>query len=247
MFTKNKKADSNINEVRRVLSDKTDFSTSETYKTIRTNIMFSLPKKQHGKVIALTSSAPGEGKTTTCINLAVTFAQTGAKVIIVDCDLRRARIHRYLESDRGEGVSNILCGFSDVKDVIIRNARENLDVLTAGEIPLNPADLLETQEFTDLIDGLKKEYDYVFIDTPPVTAVTDATVIAKLCNGIIVIVRKNSTTFDMLDITMDTLKKTQTPILGAIILGNEAKNKKYAYNKYKYNYGYSYSDDHDED
>lgn len=175
---RNKKNDIHEMETGRIISAETDFNTVETYKAIRTNIMFSLPKKEYGKVICVTSSAPGEGKTTTCTNLAITFAQTGAKVALVDCDLRKARIHRYLEIKRDEGVSNILCGFSEIENTLIKNVRENLDVLTAGEIPLNPAELLQTQEFDNLIDKLRKEYDYVFIDTPPITVVTDAVIVS---------------------------------------------------------------------
>ena len=239
----NKKNDIHEMETGRIISAETDFNTVETYKAIRTNIMFSLPKKEYGKVICVTSSAPGEGKTTTCTNLAITFAQTGAKVALVDCDLRKARMHRYLEIKRDEGVSNILCGFSEIENTLIKNVRENLDVLTAGEIPLNPAELLQTQEFDNLIDKLRKEYDYVFIDTPPITVVTDAVIVSKLCDGIVIVIRVDHTTFDMLDETAETLEKSGKPILGAIMLGGGSKAKKYGYyksGKYKYKHGYKY-------
>ncbi len=230
----------------RILTANSDFNTVETYKTIRTNIMFSLPKNDSGKVIAVTSSIPNEGKTTTCINLAITFAQTGAKVILIDCDLRKARAHRYLDSDRTEGVSNILCGFADAKSAIKKNIRENLDMLSAGELPPNPAELLQTQVFSDLIEQLKQEYDYIFIDTPPVTVVTDALIISKLCMGVVIVVRENITTFDVLDETMSALKKSQTQITGVIMLGSETKSKKGEYynsRKYKYKYNYNYGDE----
>lgn len=235
--------ESKLSYVERIITEKSDFNTVETYKTIRTNIMFSLPKKNHGKVIAMTSAAPGEGKTTTCINMAITFAQTGAKVIVVDCDLRKPRVHRYLEEERSEGVSNILCGFAEPENCIKKNVRENLDVLTSGEIPLNPAELLETQEFSKLIEELQQKYEYVFIDTPPVTIVTDALIVAKLCMGIVVVVKENSTTFDMLDKAMDYLKKTKTQILGVIMLGREGRRGKYGYYK-SGKYGYRHKNDY---
>ncbi len=249
---KNKKDIAKEMETQRIISKDTDFNTLETYKQIRTNIMFSLPKKEQGKIICVTSSAPSEGKTTTCINLAITFAQMGAKVAIVDCDLRKARIHRYLEKERGEGVSNILCGFADIDKALLKNVRENLDILTAGEIPVNPAELLETSEFEKLLDELKKNYEYIFIDTPPVTVVTDAVIITKLCDGIVIVIRADHTTFDMLDETAETLEKSGKQILGAIMLGGESKVKKYGYYKkgkygykygYKYKYNYHYGDD----
>ena len=113
-------------ELKRILSGDSDFNTVETYKSIRTNIMFSMPKKDKGKVIVITSSSPGEGKTTTCINLAITFAQTGAKVILVDCDLRKSRIHRYLGVNRSDGVSNVICNYTDIDQAIKKMCERTL-------------------------------------------------------------------------------------------------------------------------
>lgn len=234
----------------RVLNDKSDFDTVETYKSIRTNIMFSLPKSDAGRIIAITSSAPGEGKTTTSINLAITFAQTGSKVLLIDCDLRKSRVHRYLQIDRGVGITNILCGFSELDKAIRKNVRDNLDVLTSGEIPPNPAELLQTEEFTTLITELKGIYDYIIIDTPPVTVVTDAIVITKQCEGIVLVIKENQTGYDMLDETIDAIRKSNTRIIGAIYYTNGSKSKKYGYYKsgrqkykYGYKYDYRYSDD----
>ena len=236
-----KNKDSEIDfQQERILNKDTDFNTVETYKTIRTNIMFSIPKADEGKIIAVTSASPGEGKTTTTVNLAITFAQTGAKVILLDCDLRKARVHRYLKVDRKEGVTNILCGFCKFEDAVRKNVRENMDVLTAGEIPLNPAELLENSAFSDLLNKLKTEYDYIFIDTPPVTIVTDAVIISKQCTGVVVVVRANSTTFDLLDNTMDFIKKAGTKIIGVIMVGTVEKARKYKNDKYKYRYRYNY-------
>ncbi len=240
-----------IDSIGRILSNDTDFTTIETYKTIRTNVMFSLPKSEKGKVIAITSSAPDEGKSTTTINLAITFAQTGAKVILVDCDLRKSRMHRYLGIKRNIGVSNVLCGFAELEKAIVKQVRENLDVLTSGEIPPNPAELLEANEFDALLDNLREMYDYIFVDTPPVTLVTDGVIVSKKSEGIVVVVRENQTTFDMLDETMNTLKLSGTMIIGVIINGVEFRRKgklgkyaglhRYKY-KYKYKYDYSYTD-----
>ena len=246
-------------EIKKILNDRTDFSTVETYKSIRTNIMFSMPKSEKGRVIVVTSSAPGEGKTTTSINLAITFAQTGARVILLDCDLRKSRVHRYLQCDRKIGISNVVCGFSELDSAIKRNVRMNLDCLTAGEIPPNPAELLQTEEFNKMISDLKEKYDYVIVDTPPMTVVTDAAVIMKKDVGVVVVVRENITTYDLLDITMENIRKTGAKMLGVIMLDCNKKSKKYRYyrknknykkNKYGYShvygYGYSYNDDQDD-
>lgn len=237
---KNGKADIN-----RVLTDQTDFNTIETYKSIRTNVMFSIPKTEKGKVVLVTSSAPNEGKTTTSINLAITFAQMGARVILIDCDLRKARVHKYLGLERMDGVSNVLCGFVDLDKAIKYGIRENLDCLTAGAIPPNPAELMETEEFTNLIETLKERYDYVFLDTPPMTVVTDAVVAMKHATGVIVVVRENMTVYDALDDTMDSIRKTNAKLLGVIVLDCDERSKRYSYYKrskygYKYKYKYSY-------
>ncbi len=234
--------------IERIIGKNTDFTTVETYKTIRTNVMFSLPKSDRGKVISITSSSPDEGKSTTSINLAITFAQMGAKVILLDCDLRKSRLHRYLEIQRNEGVSNVLCGFAELDKIIIKNVRENLDVLTAGEIPPNPAELLETNEFDILLENLRDKYDYIFVDTPPVTIVTDGVIVAKKCDGVIIVVKENQTTYDMLDEAINLIKLAGTTIIGVIMLGVEFKHKRYGYyktSKYisKYKYGYTYGDD----
>lgn len=227
----------------RILNENSSFATVETFKAIRTNVMFSMPKTQGGKVIVITSSAPGEGKTTTSINLAITFAEMGAKVCLVDSDLRKSRVHRYLELDRKIGLSNVLCGFCSLEEAIKPNVRKNLDVIPAGEIPPNPAELMETEEFANVVARLREKYDYIFIDTPPITVVTDAAVAMKYCMGVVVVVRQDVTTFDLMDSAVDLIKTTGARILGSIVLGADEQSKKYGYyrsGKYGYKYGYSY-------
>lgn len=231
----------------RILDENTGFSTIETYKSIRTNIMFSMPKSDKGKVIVVTSSSPGEGKTTTSVNLAITFAQTGAKVLLMDCDLRKARVHRYLKIDKQDGVTNVLCGFSEFDAAVKKNVRENLDCLTSGVIPPNPSELLETGEFSKLLEELKERYDYIIVDTPPVTVVTDAAIAIRQCTGVIVVIRQNVTTYDLLDLTMADIEKAGVKVLGFIVLGTENKAKRYSYynaRKYRYRYGYRYKYDY---
>ncbi len=232
-------------EGNRVLTDQTDFNTIETYKSIRTSIMFSIPKSDKGKVIVVTSSSPNEGKTTTTINLAITFAQMGAKVILIDGDLRKARVHKYMGLERTDGLSNVLCGFIDLEKAIKRSVRENLDCLTAGAIPPNPAELLETEEFGSLLQTLQESYDYIFVDTPPVTVVTDAIITTKHSTGAVVIVRENYTNYDFLDETMENLRLANAKVLGVIMVDCNERSSRYGYYKrgkygYKYKYGYRY-------
>ena len=247
LFKVNRKV---ADEIRNVINDTTDFDTVETYKSIRTNIMFSAPKQETGKVIVITSALPGEGKTTTAINLAITFAQTGAKILIIDCDLRRSRVHRYLGIERKEGVSNVVCGYAKLEQAIQKDVKENLDCLTAGETPPNPAELLQSQEFQTMISELQHQYDYIFVDTPPITIVTDAAVLTKQCEGVIIVARSEMTTYDLFDLALDELKNTGAKIIGAIIHESSDKQKKYSYYKnkkyggrYAYKYAYRYGED----
>ncbi len=241
---KNMPVKSNLN----IINSKSSFDTIETYKSIRTNIMFSIPKTNQGKVVVVTSPAPSEGKTTTAINLALTFAQTGARILLLDCDLRKPRIHRYLQIERGVGISNVLCGFTEFEKAINVGVRENLDVITAGEIPPNPAELLENDEFGNTLSYLKERYDYIFVDTPPTTVVTDAMVAMRNSEGVVVVVRENVTTFDTLNATLEDINKVGKKVLGCVVLDSSEHAKKYGYyknkngyrNKYGYKYGYRY-------
>ncbi len=241
-------------ENEKIIDDKTDFDTVETYKAMRTNIMFSVPKQDKGNVIVITSASPSEGKTTTSINLALIFAQMGVKVALIDCDLRKPRVHRYMELERGEGVSNIICGYSDIEKATRKNVLENLDVITAGDIPPNPAELIENQSFSDLIEQLQGKYEYIFVDTPPVTVVTDAIVAMKNCTGTILVARQGVTLTDLFGIAVSEIKKSKTKILGAIVHDSKEQRSKYNYYSrgkygykynYKYKYDYRYGDDVD--
>ena len=213
-----------------------NFAKVESYKVVRTNIMFSLPKSEEGKVIAITSSVPKEGKTTMSINLAITFAQTGSRVVLVDCDLRKPRVHRYLKHELGDGVSNIVCGYAELENCICKNVRGGLDIITSGAIPPNPVEILTSDEFKKMIDTLKQTYDYIFLDTPPVSVVTDAVVVSEICSGMVVVAKADYSTFDMVDYTLESLNKVNAKILGFILTNTYGKGKGYKYDRYKYEY-----------
>lgn len=215
------------------------FAVVEAYKSIRTNVMYSIPKTEGAKVIVVTSATAGEGKTTTCINLAQTFAQINARVLLLDCDLRKPKVHRYLKLDKKDGLSNVLCGFAGLDTSLKVNVRENMDVLTSGDTPPNPAELLQTKEFAKIMTVLKKVYDYIIIDTPPINLVTDATSAIKHSSGTILLIKKGFTTYDMVDEAMDRLKKVNANILGTILIDEKGiESRKYkGYRGYKYGYG----------
>ena len=226
----------------RILSDSTNFSTVEAYKLVRTNIMFSLPKSDKAKTIAVSSASPGEGKTTTAINLAITFAQTGVKTLIVDCDMRKSRVHRYLGFERGSGLSNVLCGFTTFDEAVRKNIRPSLDCLTSGELPSNPSELLMSDEFKKVFDHISDMYDYVILDTPPMVVVADALMVAKESTGLVLVLRKGTSTYGMLDKVIDSVSQTDIKVLGAIFLEGGEKKAPYKYT-YKNKYVYDYGDD----
>lgn len=239
--------DSALVRANTLLTDCTDFVTKEAYKAARTNIRFSLSGSKGGKKIIVTSASPGEGKTTTCLNIAIAFAQTDAKVLVIDADLRKPRIYRHLSIERENGLSDLLCGLIETKDAIKHCERHNLDCITSGQIPPNPAELLSSQEMEALFEELSAQYDYIFVDTPPVTVVTEAAAMAKCANGVIVVVRQNSTIHESIERALTNLKMADAKILGYILNGVDYsaygyKTYNHKYKQYGYRYGYGYSD-----
>ncbi len=219
----------------RLLSKKTRFDIKESYKELRTNIMFSLTKKGC-KVIAVTSSIASEGKSTTCFNTAITFAETGAKVLVIDCDMRRPNVAKLLDSKIEKGLSNILVGESTVEQVLIHSDYEGLDVITAGNIPPNPTELLTSDNLITTIENLKEKYDYIFLDTPPVTIVTDAVLLSKVSDGFVVVVRQTKAEKKMLTDAVSKLRFVDAKIIGFVFNGVVVSKTGYGYYKKSYKY-----------
>ncbi len=226
---------------KRILSKESSFDIHESYKELRTNIMFSLPVSGC-KVISVTSGIASEGKSTTCFNVAITFAETGAKVIVVDCDLRRPNVANLLQIKKDKGLSNVLIKDCSLEDAIIATEYTNLDTLVAGKIPPNPAELLSSAPMKELIDTLKQRYDYIFLDTPPVNVVTDASLLTKLVDGYIIVVKQFRAEKTALVETVRKLNFVDAKILGFILNGvryTKMGYGKYGYGKYGYGkYGY---------
>ncbi len=223
---------------KRIISSETSFEIIEAYKSARTNIMFSLNSEKGCKKVVITSPTSGEGKTTTCINLACTFAETGARVLIIDSDLRAPRLHRYLKLPNETGLSNILAGFNEAKECIIHSNRENLDCITSGPIPPNPVELVSMNTMKEMLEILEKEYDYIFIDTPPLNIVTEALILSKYSTGVILVTRQKYTMYKMVDRAINSLKFANARIIGFIM--NDVEDSKYVYGGYRVNSGYRY-------
>ncbi|MEA2040481.1 MAG: polysaccharide biosynthesis tyrosine autokinase [Thermodesulfobacteriota bacterium] len=216
-------------------------TASEAYRGIRTNILLSSADSAP-QVILTTSSGPREGKTITTVNLAITMAQSGSRVVVVDADMRRPKIHRMFGIKRDIGLSNLLVGNSDEKGAIIHSKISNLDIIPCGPIPPNPAELLVSKRMTGLIDALRGRYDRVLIDSPPVTAVTDATIMSRIADGVILAVRAGDFPREMLQNGLSQLQNVGAHILGAVLNGVDIGKDKYYYYYYQYYY-YYYGDD----
>ncbi len=188
----------------------------EAYKTLRTNIQFSMPDGGP-KTMLITSSTPGEGKTTTVANLAITIAQSNKRVLLVDADLRKSSLHRIFEISNLKGLTNILAENVDYREIVKSNVVDNLDIITAGPKPPNPSELLGSSRARDFIEEAKEEYDYVIFDTPPALAVTDSSILASLVDGVVIVAAYGQATFDGAAQTKAQLERVDAKILGVIL------------------------------
>jgi capsular exopolysaccharide synthesis family protein len=221
------------------LTDSTPFHIAEAYKTLRTNLLFSLAASKN-KAIVISSASPNEGKSSNCANLAITMAQTGAKVIVIDADLRKPTQHFIFKKANRQGLTDILAGFSEVNELIDMDVEPGLDLIVSGPIPPNPSELLGTDHMNELLEILSANYDYIFIDTPPINIVTDAMVIAGKTAGVLLVARQLQSTYDDLTKAITSIEFSGASILGIIINAMSEKRGefgKHKYGKYKY---YSY-------
>ncbi|MDD4715317.1 MAG: CpsD/CapB family tyrosine-protein kinase [Oscillospiraceae bacterium] len=214
-----------------VLDDQARFDIVEAYKSVRTNIMFSLVGEET-KLICFSSPEPSDGKTINCINLAITFAQTGAKVLIIDADLRKPRVHRCLKLQSEPGLTNVLGGFAALPDTLQSTFYDNLDVITCGHLPPNPAELLASDSMGELLEQLKPNYEYILIDCPPVNTVTDAAVLSSRVSGVVLVVRQGISTYDDVEAALEKLRFVDFKILGFLL--NDVNEKAGSYGKKYY-------------
>jgi len=232
-----------------LLSSNSDFFIREAYKTLRTNVSFSLTGEERCKVIVVTSSLQGEGKSVTAVNLAISYAMTDCRVLIIDCDLRRPKLARLMNQSSKIGLSNVLMRPELLKEAILPAAVEGVDVLLAGDIPPNPSELLGSPRMERMIEDLRKSYDYIILDSPPVNMVTDAVVLAPKSDGVLFLVRAFQSERGAVMHAVNQLGYANVKILGFVLNGVDMEKsgtygyKKYHYKKYRrygrYSYGYS--------
>lgn len=217
---------------RHILNKNSSFFVREAYKTLRTNIRFFL--NQEGcKKFCVTSSTMGEGKSITILNLAISFAENGQKVLLIDADMRRPAMARLLVEKVAPGLSNVLAGLVTEEEAIRKEVYPNLDILFSGDIPPNPSELLGSDRMKELLARLSLDYDYILVDSPPVNAVADARVVASLLDGVLYLVRQGKTEKEAVARGINQLKLTDAKLLGFILNGIDPDTKKYYYSEYK--------------
>ncbi len=217
------------------------FAVVESYKMIRTNLLFLLSQTNE-KTITVSSSVAGEGKSTTAINIAVAFSQLGCRVLLIDADMRKPSVHKKLRISNEKGLSSILVGFEKLEETT-HSINQNFDVITSGPTPPNPSELLGSDQMEQLLAKLNTMYDYVILDTPPVNIVPDALVVAPKTSGIVFVVQDYITPHAYFQKALGSIEFAGVKLLGVILNGSNNKtNKKYRYKyRYKYNqYSYTY-------
>lgn len=206
---------------------------TEAYRVIRTNLQFTSIDNPL-KSIVVTSSSPDEGKSTTVTNLAVTFAQTGSKTLIIDADLRKPRLHKFFHESNKLGLTSAIMFPERAHDFIRATEVENLFILTSGPIPPNPSELLGTKKMKSLVKDFEEHYDFVFIDAPPVGMLTDAQLLATIAGGVILVAASGIVTTEALKYSKQLLENVKANIVGVILNKLEKESNEFYYYNYSY-------------
>lgn len=212
-------------------------SIAESFRALRTNLQYVL-REEKSKVISITSTLSGEGKTFTAINLAIIIAMSGKKTLLVGLDLRKPKINKVFNLHKDEGLSTFLIGANTTKEVISTTFVENLSVVPSGPIPPNPAELIQSAKMEEFIEQMKKEYDYIVFDTPPVAIVTDAMILNKFCNLTIFVIRQNFSNRNVVELINELYTRHNFRNLSIVV--NDIKTPTYYGYDYGYKYGYGY-------
>lgn len=203
---------------------------AEQYRTIRTNLQFASSVDRKLQTIVITSSGPGEGKSTTAANLAVVFANSGSRVLLIDADMRKPTVYKTFQLSNAVGLSTILSTEKGVVGTAQSTGIENLSVLTSGPKPPNPSELLNSQRMNQIVEEARRSYDIIIFDMPPIVAVTDAQIMASKADGTLLVVRENVTKKESVTKANELLKLVNARVLGAVYNGAEqSKDQGYYY------------------
>lgn len=226
---------------RYLLDDNTPFVIAEAYRAARTNLIFSLAAAG-GNIIGFTSAEPGEGKSTTCANMAIAFADMGKRVLLIDCDMRKPTVQTAFKLTGNNGLSSVLGGFCTLDDAVNKDVRSSLDVLASGPIPPNPTELLGSGIMQKLLENVSAKYDYVLLDTPPINVVTDSQLMNSIIGGHVFVVRENATSHPDIAEALEKVSLANGRKLGFIKSfctgGMKSSYGKKKYGRYGKKYGY---------
>ncbi len=206
---------------------------AEQYRTIRTNINFSMPD-QAVKTILITSARQGEGKSTIAANLAGVFSQEGKKIILVDADMRKPTAHYTFNLTNGEGLSDVLSSKSELEDAIQPTDIEGLYVLPSGSVPLNPAELLDSDRMNQLLVELQEQFDLVIFDTPPILSVSDSQILSNKCDATILVINSRTTPKESAIKAKNILEHSKANLIGVILNNYILKRDEFYYQYHGY-------------
>lgn len=237
-LTVNGKKPAEKGDSRQLILDKdVPFHYIESYKSIRTNVVFSLSTNE-SKILAVSSPNPDEGKSTVSVNLATALAQNGEKVLLIDADMRKPVLHKMFKVSNKSGLSTTIISISPFEQAVKREVALNLDLLSSGPMPPNPSELLASKHFHDLLTEVEKQYDYIIVDTPPLNVVSDGLVFTDVLNGILLVVRHRKTSYSEISEAVNSIELSNANLLGFIL--NDVKQKGVgSYYRYKDSY-YAY-------
>ncbi len=213
---------------RNLLSKETSFAVQEGYRVLRTNVMFSLPG-EGCKCVGVTSPVPGDGKSTTAANLAIALSQIGKKVILVDCDMRLPTVAATFGIPVEPGLSDFLTGQAKIEEAVRRCSDYGISILPSGNLPPDATGLLEDKQLDSLFSALKKIFDYIIVDLPPVNTVPDAMILSKYMDGFLIAVREQKTKHREIDQMLRQIHLADVRVLGFVNTGASIKNSGYYY------------------
>lgn len=223
-------------ELEFIVAKKPDSIPSEAFRAMRTRIQFSKIEKDSLKTILITSSAPREGKTTIAVNLAGSYAQSNKKTLLLDCDLRKPRVHSIFAAQRYPGLIDYLFEQVKLEEIIRPTGMSNLSFISAGTIPPNPAEMLDSQQMKDFLKLMKNQFDIIIVDSPPIIAVTDSEILSTITDGSILVVSADATELDLLEKSVQLIKNSGSSFLGTVLNNFSYKSGYGSYYKYYYYY-----------
>lgn len=221
-------------DVDQVVAHDTHSMATEAYRSIRTNLLFSINHSSSSKSIVITSSVPREGKTITAVNLATIIATGGESVLLVDADMRRPRVHSVFNDSNETGLSQFLMGEAEFENIVKKSGVDNLSLVTAGNISHKPAELISSERMKLFLEKASSRFSKIIIDTPPITLVTDAAILSTNCTGVILVTEGGRTTVDTVTRSKELLEKVDAKLLGVIVNNISLTKDIYSYPHYYY-------------